>query len=134
MTALVEIEGIGHKYASKFSEVAISTVEALLDVGASAKGRKDLAAKTGIRSDLILRWINHADLFRIKGVGEEYAELLEAAGVDTVPDLGRRNASKLHQKLVEVNQKKELVRQLPSLTQVEDWIKQAQHLPRIINY
>jgi predicted flap endonuclease-1-like 5' DNA nuclease len=83
---------------------------------------------------LILKWVNRADLFRIKGVGEEYADLLEIAGVDTVPELAQRNAENLYQKVVEANQEKNLVRRLPSQSAVRDWIKQAKKLPRAINY
>jgi predicted flap endonuclease-1-like 5' DNA nuclease len=83
---------------------------------------------------LVLEWVNHVDLFRIKGVGSEYADLLEAAGVDTVPELAQRNAANLQQKMAEVNATKKLVRRLPVLSQVEDWIKQAKTLPRVIKY
>ena len=83
---------------------------------------------------MILKWVNHVDLFRIKGVGEEYADLLEASGVDTVPELVRRNATNLCQKMIEVNKEKKLVRQLPSEAQIKGWIEQAQQLPRMITY
>jgi len=83
---------------------------------------------------MILRWVNHADLFRIKGVGEEYADLLEAAGVDTVPELAQRNAENLLQKVTEVNEEKNLVRALPRLDQLQDWIGQAKELPRKVEY
>jgi predicted flap endonuclease-1-like 5' DNA nuclease len=98
------------------------------------KGRRELAAKSGIDPDLILRWTNHADLFRIKGVGEEYSQLLEAAGVDTVPELAQRVPANLLAKLTEVNQKKKLVRRLPVLSQVVSWVAQAKQLPRVITY
>jgi predicted flap endonuclease-1-like 5' DNA nuclease len=83
---------------------------------------------------LILEWVNHADLFRIKGVGEEYADLLEEAGVDTVPELAQRNPANLHAKLGEVNAAKKLVRRLPTAAQVTDWVDQAKALPRVITY
>lgn len=134
MANLVKVEGIGEGYAQKLAEAGISTTQALLAKGASPQGRKEIAEKTGITQKLILRWVNHVDLFRVKGVGEEYADLLEAAGVDTVPELGQRNPGSLYQKLVEVNQEKKLVRQLPSEIQVEDWVEQAKQLPRKITY
>ena len=90
--------------------------------------------KSGISETKILEWVNHADLFRVKGVGSEYTDLLEAAGVDTVPELAQRKAENLVQKMIEVNQTKKLVRRLPVLSQVADWIEQAKHLPRIIQY
>jgi predicted flap endonuclease-1-like 5' DNA nuclease len=134
MAKLTEIEGVGEVYAQKLKEVGIETTQALLEKGASPKGRKEIAEKTGISGTLILRWVNHVDLFRIKGVGEEYADLLEAAGVDTVPELAQRNPENLYQKLATVNQEKKLVRQLPTQTQVSDWIEQAKQLPRVIAY
>jgi len=134
MAKLTKVEGIGEAYAQKLREAGIRTTQALLKKGASPKGRKEIAEKTDIGEKLILEWVNHADLFRIKGVGEEYSDLLEAAGVDTVPELAQRNPENLHQKLVAVNQEKELVRQLPTQAQVSDWIAQAKRLPRVITY
>ena len=134
MASLVNVEGIGEKYAGKLSAAGVKTTDGLLKKGATVKGRQELADQTGISSKLILEWINHCDLFRIKGVGEEYADLLEAAGVDTVPELAQRNAANLHAKLVAVNKEKKLVRQVPSLSQVENWIAQAKELPRVITY
>jgi len=134
MTKLTGIEGIGKVYAQKLEEAGIATTEALLKQGASPKGRKEIAEKTGISGKLILEWVNHADLFRIKGIGEEYADLLEAAGVDTVPELAQRNPENLYQKLAAVNQEKELVRKLPGQAQVSAWIEQAKGLPRVVTY
>ncbi len=134
MSKLEEIEGIGEAYAGKLRAAGIPTAEALLDSGCEPKGRKLIAEKSGIREELILRWVNHVDLFRIKGVGSEYADLLEQAGVDTVPELAHRNAENLYQKLVEVGEAKKLVRRLPTKGQVEAWIKEAKELPRVINY
>jgi predicted flap endonuclease-1-like 5' DNA nuclease len=134
MAKLTKVEGIGEAYAQKLREAGIRTTQALLKKGASPKGRKEIAEKTDIGEKLILEWVNHADLFRIKGVGEEYSDLLEAAGVDTVPELAQRNPENLHQKLVAVNQEEELVRQLPTQAQVSDWIAQAKRLPRVITY
>lgn len=134
MARLVEIEGIGEAYAQKLQGAGIQTVQRLLDEGSSPEGRKQVAEKTGIDETLILEWVNHADLFRIKGVGEEYSDLLEAAGVDTIPELAQRNPENLYQKLVSINQEKELVRKLPAQTQVRDWVEQAKQLPRVITY
>ena len=134
MAKLTKVEGIGEAYAQKLQEAGIKTTQALLKKGASPKGRKEIAEKTDIGEKLILEWVNHADLFRIKGVGKEYSDLLEAAGVDTVPELAQRNPENLYQKLVAVNQEKELVRQLPTQAQVSDWVAQAKRLPRVITY
>ena len=134
MVAIVQIEGIGKVYAEKLKAIGISTTETLLERGAAPKGRKEIAESTGISDKLVLRWINMADLFRIKGVGEEYSDLLEAAGVDTVPELAQRNPENLHAKMVEVNTAKKLVRQLPSADQVRDWVEQAKALPRVMTY
>ena len=119
MAKLTQVEGIGPAYAEKLEAAGISTTEAFLDAGATPKGRSELAEKTGISAKLLLEWLNHVDLFRVKGVGEEYADLLEEAGVDTVPELAQRNGANLHQKMAEVNEAKKLVRQLPSVGQVE---------------
>ncbi len=134
MAKIIDVEGIGSKFADKFTKVGISTTQALLKAGATPKGRKDLAEKTGIGDALILKWVNHVDLYRIKGVGSEYSELLEAAGVDTIPELAQRKASNLIQKILEVNKVKKLVRKLPVEAQVADWIEQAKKLPRVITY
>lgn len=124
-----EIEGIGPAYAEKLGAAGIKTTEALLDKGATAAGRKALAEQTGLSGKLILEWVNMADLCRIKGVGGEYAELLEAAGVDTVKELRTRNADSLSKKLAEANEQKKLVRQVPPPSSVADWIAQAKELP-----
>jgi predicted flap endonuclease-1-like 5' DNA nuclease len=134
MAKLTKVEGIGEIYAQKLQEAGIGTTQALLQKGASPQGREEIAEKTDISEKLILEWVNHVDLFRIKGVGEEYSDLLEEAGVDTVPELAQRNAENLYQKLVAVNQEKKLVRQLPGQAQVSDWIEQAKRLPRVITY
>ncbi|MDY6875586.1 MAG: DUF4332 domain-containing protein [Chloroflexota bacterium] len=134
MTKLTEVEGIGKVYAQRLKDAGVATTNALLKQGATSKGRKEIAEKTGVGEKLILEWVNHVDLFRIKGVGEEYADLLEEAGVDTVPELAQRNPENLYQKLGAVNEEKKLVRRPPSQDQVSDWIKQAQGLPRVITY
>lgn len=134
MARLEKIEGIGEVYAAKLREAGIATIDALLEAGASPEGRQEIAERADISGKLILEWVNLADLFRIKGVGEEYSDLLEEAGVDTVPELAQRNAGNLWAKLVEVNGEKELVRRLPTQAQVADWIEQAKGLPRVITY
>ncbi len=134
MAKIIDIEGIGPVYAEKLAGVGITTVEALLKAGASPKGREALEEQTGIGHKQILEWVNLADLFRIKGVGEEYSDLLEEAGVDTVPELAQRNAENLYAKLREVNAAMELVRRLPAQSQVADWIQQAKALPRVVTY
>jgi predicted flap endonuclease-1-like 5' DNA nuclease len=134
MTAIQEIEGIGPVYAGKLAGTGVETVEGLLERGASPQGRKALAEGAGISPKLILKWVNRADLARVKGVGEEYADLLELAGVDTVPELAQRNPQNLHAKMAEVNDEKGLVRRLPPLSVVQDWIAQAKELGRVVTY
>ena len=134
MTSIIDIEGIGPVYKKKLKDVAISTTEKLLEVGATPKGRKELAEKTGISEDLILEWVNLSDLFRIKGVGSEYSDLLEAAGVDSVPELAMRKPENLMQKMTEVNQGKKLVRKLPTAKQVASWVEQAKALPKLVTH
>jgi predicted flap endonuclease-1-like 5' DNA nuclease len=134
MTKISDIEGIGSANAQKLSDIGISTTEALLKQGASKKGRKEIADKSSISEKLILKWVNRADLARIKGIGEEYADLLEVAGVDTVPELAQRNAENLYNKMVEVNAEKKMVRQVPAKSKVEDWVKQAKGLDRVVTY
>jgi predicted flap endonuclease-1-like 5' DNA nuclease len=134
MAKLTEIEGIGEVYAQKLGAAGIWTTGELLEKGATPSGREEIAKQTGISGKLILEWVNHADLFRIKGVAEEYADLLEAAGVDTIPELAQRNPENLYQKLVAVNQEKKLVRRLPPQVTVRGWVKQAKQLPRVISY
>ena len=129
-----EIEGIGPTYAEKFENIGINTVHALLDKGCTKTGRTELAEKTGISETLILEWVNMADLFRIEGIGEEYSDLLEEAGVDTVVELSKRVPENLYAKLKEVNEQKKLVRQLPTADIVKNWIKQAKTLPRVVEY
>lgn len=134
MTKIIDIEGIGPKYAEKLEKAGVRTITSLLNKGKTPKGRQELSKATGISDSLILQWVNHADLFRIKGVGSEYSDFLEAAGVDTVLELANRKPENLYQKLVSVNQEKELVRKLPTEKQVEDWVSQAKQMARIITY
>ena len=134
MAKIIDIEGIGPVYAEKLKAIGIHTVEALLKAGATPKGREDIAEQTGISKTLILEWVNHADLYRIKGVGEEYSDLLEEAGVDTVVELATRNPENLYTKIIEVNNEKKLVRRPPSQSMVADWILQAKSMDRAIFY
>jgi predicted flap endonuclease-1-like 5' DNA nuclease len=134
MAQIEDIEGIGPQYAEKLKAAGITTVEKLLESGATAKGRDELATKTGINSKSILRWVNHADLFRIKGVAGQFSELLEAAGVDSVPELAQRNAENLQQALAQTNDEKHLAKTTPSLIQVTNWIEEAKTLPKVVQY
>ncbi len=131
---IIDIEGIGPVYAAKLAKAGIRTVEGILKEGASDKGRKVIAAASGIEHTLILEWVNRADLYRIKGVGKQYSDLLEKAGVDTVVELSKRVASNLYAKMVQVNQAKNLVNGMPGEKKVEGWIAQAKKLPRVITY
>jgi predicted flap endonuclease-1-like 5' DNA nuclease len=132
--ALDFIEGIGPVFAAKLKDIGVNNVLDLLRSGATRKGRADLAEKSGIAGKQILEWVNHADLYRVKGVGSEFADLLEAAGVDTVPELAQRNPAKLLEKMLATNEEKRLVRRSPHPSEVEDWVSQAKSLPRIIQY
>jgi len=134
MTRLMEIEGVGTSYSHKLEDAGIRSTEQLLESCATPGARKALAAQAGISESLLLKWVNRADLFRIKGIGQEYSDLLEAAGVDTVPELAQRNASNLHVLLTEINGRRRLVRRMPSEDEIKDWIAQAKTLPRMINY
>jgi predicted flap endonuclease-1-like 5' DNA nuclease len=134
MAKLETIEGIGLVYAEKLRAAGIRTVEALLRAGATPEGRKELAERTGIGDEVILDWVNRADLMRVRGVGEEYSDLLEKAGVDTVVELAQRNPDNLHQKLLEVNAEKRLVRRPPTRGMVARWVEQAKVLPRVVSY
>ena len=134
MAPIMEIEGIGEAYAAKLGAIGITTTGQLFERGATAKGRAAIAAESGVREELILRWVNHLDLERVKGIGWEYADLLEVAGVDTVPELAQRNPENLHAKLVAVNAEKDLVRRLPSESQVQTWVAEAKTLDRVITH
>ena len=134
MASIEQISGIGPTYGERLRSLGIRTTEALLKAGATPQGRQGLAEKVGVSADTILKWVNRADLMRITGIGEQYSDLLEAAGVDTVVELARRNPENLHQKLVEVNAEKGLVRRLPNPAMVADWIEKAKGLERAVSY
>ena len=129
-----EIEGIGPVLGEKLRNAGVTTTDKLLEETKTKTQRKDLAEKTGISEAEILRFANMADLFRIMGIGQEYSDLLEASGVDTVPELATRNAENLLAKMEEVNKAKELTRKVPSLKEVEKWIAEAKELPRALTY
>ena len=129
-----KIEGIGPVYAQKLLQVGIKTTEELLEQGKSRKGREELVEKTGISSLLVLEWVNMADLMRIRGVGEEYSELLEKAGVDTVKELRTRNPKNLLAAMVQANETHKLVRRLPNLSEVESWVGEAKESEPIMTY
>ena len=134
MPNVIEIEGIGEVYAGKLLDAGVPTTEALLDAGATPHGREALSEKTGIGHALILKWVNRADLFRVKGIGEQYSDLLAAAGVETVLELAQRVPEHLHGKMVETNEAKKLVRHVPSLEHVAEWVQQAGKLTRVVSY
>ena len=129
-----EIEGIGEKLGAKLREAGINSTDKLLAGTQTRTQRKNLAETTGISEKLILKFANMADLFRINGIGQEFSELLEAAGVDTVPELAMRNAENLMKKMEEVNAVKKLTRRTPSLKEVEKWVEEAKFLPRVLEY
>ena len=131
---IIDVEGIGPVYAGQLETAGVKTTDDLLERGATSKGREDLEAATGIGHTLILKWVNRVDLYRIKGVGSEYSDLLEVAGVDTIPELAQRNPANLTQTLAEANAARSLVHKLPTLDQVTDWVEQAKKLPRVVQY
>ncbi|MDH3642593.1 MAG: DUF4332 domain-containing protein [Gammaproteobacteria bacterium] len=134
MTALTNIEGIGPAIEEKLKAAGIDSCEELLEKGATKSGRNEIIDSSGVSEKLVLKFVNHADLCRIKGVGGEYAELLEATGVDSVPELAQRNADNLAEKMTEVNEAKKLVRSLPSANTVSGWVTQAKDLPRVVSH
>ena len=131
---IIEVEGIGEVYAKKLTGVGINTIEELLEKAKKPAGRKELAEAADIPEKLILTWANHADLMRIDGVGPQFSDLLEAAGVDTVKELKHRVPANLAAKLVENNEEKHLVRRVPSEKEVEKMIEQAKELPAVMEY
>ena len=134
MASIDGVEGIGYKQATKLRKARIRTTEALLKAGATKKGRRTIAASSEISEKLILEWVNRADLMRVRGVGEEYSDLLEAAGVDTVKELRRRNAGSLLGMMVSINGKRRLVRRLPTEMMVARWVDHAKELPPVVTY
>jgi predicted flap endonuclease-1-like 5' DNA nuclease len=134
MPTITDIEGIGEVYAVKLRQAGVKTTESLLQKGSTRKGRQELAKATGFSTKVILKWVNRADLCRVSGIGAQYADLLEAAGVDTVPELASRKPEVLLEALAIVNEKKNLVNLLPGLNRVKAWVKQAKSLKRVVEY
>jgi hypothetical protein len=128
------IEGIGAAYGQKLRGMGINTIMDLVVNGATRVGRKHISDQSGISQSLILTWVNHVDLFRIKGVAQEYADLLEQSGVDTVVELAQRNPANLHKRMLEINEQKSLVRRAPHASEVQSWVEQAKNLRRLIHY
>lgn len=131
---IVDIEGVGEAYAPKLQEAGIKSPKDLLAACATPAGRKKVAAATGISGKLILKWTNHADLFRVKGVGPQFAELLEASGVDTVKELQHRVPENLVEKMIAVNEKRNLVNRVPSVKELTKWVEEAKKLEPIMKY
>ena len=134
MANIEDIEGIGPASGTKLKDMGISTVEKLLERGATKKGREEIETATDISGKQVLRWVNHADLYRIKGVAAEFAELLEAAGVDSVPELAQRSPTNLQKRMEEVNEQKKLTRRVPTENQVTAWVAEAKTLPRVVTH
>ena len=132
MSKLSIIEGIKGSYEFRLKYAGLTSLQSLLEAARTQKGRRRLAKKTGIPETLIFKWTKLADLIRIKGIGVDYAELLQAIGIDTVPELARRRPENLWTKIVEANQGKKYVKKIPALDQVADWIQQATRMPRLV--
>ncbi|MCI5989752.1 MAG: DUF4332 domain-containing protein [Bacteroidales bacterium] len=131
---IIDLEGIGPVYAEKLVAAGVITADDLLERCAAPKGRKELAEATGITEKLILKWTNYADMFRIHGIGPQFAELLEAAGVDTVKELSHRVPANLAAKVAEVNEEKKLVRRVPVEAELQKMIEEAKTLPGVLTY
>ncbi len=134
MAKLTTIEGIGPSLSRKLKKAGVGSTNTLLEYCRSPKGRQQLAKSSGLSSKLVLKFTNHADLMRIKGIGGEYSELLEAAGVDTVRELAKRDPAKLYDKVVQTNSRKSLVRQIPSEKMVRRWVTQAKRMKPMVRY
>ncbi len=131
---IIDIQGVGDVYAQKLTAAGIITVDDILAKGKTPKGRKELEEETGISGKLILTWVNHADLFRVKGIGPQFSELLEAAGVDTVKELKTRRADNLVAKMQEVNEAKHLTKVVPTVAQIQEMIDLAKELEPMVTY
>jgi predicted flap endonuclease-1-like 5' DNA nuclease len=129
-----DVEGIGPVIGEKLKNAGVADTESLLNQAKTPALRKALAAKAGLTEKQLLRFANMVDLYRISGVGSEYADLLEAAGVDTVPELARRRADNLTTAMAELNATKKLVRRVPTEAEVTKWVEQAKALPRMLEY
>ncbi|HEX4951069.1 MAG TPA: DUF4332 domain-containing protein [Blastocatellia bacterium] len=131
---LTRVSDLDDEHKAKLNAAGIFTCDELLEKGSTPAGRKEIAEAAGVDTKQALRWVNQVDLFRLDGVESKFANLLEAAGVDTIPELAQRNAVNLHEKLEAINAEQNIVQRMPSLTQVMDWVEQAGKLPRVINY
>ena len=129
-----DVQGIGPVYAEKLIAAGINNTDQLLEAGKTAKGRKELEESTGITGKLILTWVNHADLYRVNGIGPQFAELLEAAGVDTVKELATRNAANLAKKMLEVNEAEHRTKRVPVESEIQKMIDQAKELGGVVTY
>ena len=134
MATLIEIEGIGPVNGAKLNKAGVRGTNGLLKMGGTSKGRKELSKATGFSTKVILEWVNRADLFRVKGVGTQYSDLLEAAGVDTAVELAKRKPEALLAEMEKTNAKKNLVNKLPALSLVKDWVSNAKKLRRVVEY
>ena len=134
MARLIDIEGVGSVNARKLLKAGVRSTASLLKKGGTRKGREEIVKLSRIDKDLILQWVNHVDLFRIKGIASEFADLLEAAGVDTVVELSKRDAKKLAEALAKVSAKGNLTNRVPTAKMVKGWIAQAKKLPRAVSY
>jgi predicted flap endonuclease-1-like 5' DNA nuclease len=131
---LESVEGIGPAYATELKKGGVESISSLLKKGATRKGREDIAQVTGLSETRILEWVNRADLYRVKGVGGQYSDLLEQSGVDTVVELAQRNPKNLHETLIDTNERCHLVRKVPTELQVKAWVKHAKTLKRVVEY
>ena len=131
---LESVEGIGPAYATELRKGGVESIASLLKKGATKKGREDIAQVTGLSETRILAWVNRADLYRVKGVGGQYSDLLEQSGVDTVMELAQRNPKNLHETLLETNERCHLVRKVPTESQVKSWVRYAKSLKRVVEY
>jgi len=129
-----DIEGIGKTYANKLNNLGVKTIDDLLAKGGTPQKREELAAATGLDEDQILEWVSRADLQRVRGIDSKYADLLETAGVDTVTELARRNPEFLAERLMAVNQAKQIIQRVPGTQLVEEWILRAKSLPKAVEY
>lgn len=129
-----DVEGIGPSFAVKLRDAGVLTSEALLERAGPKKGRDELAASTGISGKLLLEWVNAADLMRIKGVGAQFSDMLEAAGVDSVGELAQRNAASLAATFAELNAARATTRRIPTEAEVQGWVDQAKQLPKVVGH
>ena len=132
MAKLSKIEGIGDSFAEKLKGAGITTIEKLLAEGATSQGRKEIAKKSKISEKLISKWVHHADLFRIKGIAGQKAELLEASGVDSVKTLAKSKPESLYTSMLQMNEKKNLVQRVPGMVQIQRWVETARKMPSVV--